>query len=332
MLNASRFSRGGGDQKTPFLVGKERELFESKKWPSSFSKPVDITKIRIDAFKPWITKRTAELMGVDDEIVVDYCISQLKVLGETDAKANIENAGDGGTVFNEKPSLDPKRLQINLTGFMAKKAHVFVKELWDLLLSAQENEYGIPQAFIDEKKREIENEANAELSSIKEDRETHIYDEDRHVDENYTDSKREVSHTNERRYKTERRRSSTPVRRGSYSHKDRRYDRHRTHRYKRSHSRDIRRGSYSRSSSSSQSSTSSYEYSNRKHRRHSRRESRRDRSSSSDYHRRSRRSRSGRRHRRSRDDYKRRRNSRYDSDSSPSIAPERLRGKTRNRS
>ncbi|GIX60707.1 splicing factor [Babesia caballi] len=155
MLRGSRFSRGGGDLKTPFLAGKERELLESKKWPPCFSQSVDITRVQIDAFKPWITRRVTELMGVEDEIVVDYCISQLKFFGENDAKANAENAGDGGICLNEKPLLDPKKLQINLTGFMAKNARVFVKELWELLLAAQDNEYGIPQAFIDEKKREL---------------------------------------------------------------------------------------------------------------------------------------------------------------------------------
>ncbi|GFE53249.1 PWI domain-containing protein [Babesia ovis] len=154
-MRGSRFSRDSGDLKTPFLAGKERELLESKKWPACFSQSVDITKVQIDAFKPWISRRVTELMGVEDEIVVDYCISQLKFFGETDAKANTENAGDGGIGLNEKPYLDPKKLQINLTGFMAKNARVFVKELWDLLLAAQENEYGIPQMFIDEKKQQI---------------------------------------------------------------------------------------------------------------------------------------------------------------------------------
>lgn len=156
MLKGARFIRGGDDPKSTFLAGKERELLESKKWPNSFSRSVDTSKIRIDAFKPWIQRRISELMGVEDDIVVEYCMSQLKVLGDKDATANTHNAGDGGSVLNEKPFLDPKKLQINLTGFMSKKAHIFVKELWDLLLSAQESEYGIPQVFIEEKKREIE--------------------------------------------------------------------------------------------------------------------------------------------------------------------------------
>ena len=47
-------------------------------------------------------------------------------------------------------------MQINLTGFLnARSARQFVSELWDLLLSAQENPSGIPAKFVDEKKEEI---------------------------------------------------------------------------------------------------------------------------------------------------------------------------------
>ena len=35
---------------------------------------------------------------------------------------------------------DPKEMQINLTGFLhGKNARIFMQELWDLLLSAQDN-------------------------------------------------------------------------------------------------------------------------------------------------------------------------------------------------
>ena len=51
---------------------------------------------------------------------------------------------------------DGKDLQINMTGFLnARNARAFVSELWDLLISAQDNPDGIPAKFIDEKKEEI---------------------------------------------------------------------------------------------------------------------------------------------------------------------------------
>ena len=47
-------------------------------------------------------------------------------------------------------------MQINITGFLnGKNARVFMKELWELLLSAQTNIGGIPSAFLEKKKEEI---------------------------------------------------------------------------------------------------------------------------------------------------------------------------------
>lgn len=47
-------------------------------------------------------------------------------------------------------------MQINITGFLqSKNAREFMKELWSLLLSAQENIGGIPSTFLEKKKEEI---------------------------------------------------------------------------------------------------------------------------------------------------------------------------------
>lgn len=51
---------------------------------------------------------------------------------------------------------EPKKMQILLTGFLnGKNARLFMSELWDLLLSAQESASGIPQQFLEQKKEEI---------------------------------------------------------------------------------------------------------------------------------------------------------------------------------
>lgn len=51
---------------------------------------------------------------------------------------------------------DPKKMQINLTGFLnGKNARLFMQELWDLLLSAQDSVTGIPTQFLEQKKEEI---------------------------------------------------------------------------------------------------------------------------------------------------------------------------------
>ena len=60
------------------------------------------------------------------------------------------------THFFQDP--DPRKMQINLTGFLnGKNARIFMGELWKLLDSAQNNESGIPQEMIDKKKEEIKN-------------------------------------------------------------------------------------------------------------------------------------------------------------------------------
>lgn len=50
---------------------------------------------------------------------------------------------------------DPKQLQVLTTGFLESKAPEFVNELWNLLLSAQDNVAGIPAQFVEQKKEEI---------------------------------------------------------------------------------------------------------------------------------------------------------------------------------
>ena len=53
-------------------------------------------------------------------------------------------------------SPDPRFMQINITGFLqSKNAREFMKELWTLLVSAQENIGGIPSPFMEKKKEEI---------------------------------------------------------------------------------------------------------------------------------------------------------------------------------
>lgn len=47
-------------------------------------------------------------------------------------------------------------MQINLTGFLnGKNARVFMTDLWELLLSAQESPTGIPELLMEMKKEEI---------------------------------------------------------------------------------------------------------------------------------------------------------------------------------
>ena len=65
----------------------------------------------------------------------------------------IQSKTDGPSPFQ---NLNPRKMQINLTGFLnGKNARVFMHELWELLCSASTNPNGIPDSFIEEKKEEI---------------------------------------------------------------------------------------------------------------------------------------------------------------------------------
>lgn len=55
---------------------------------------------------------------------------------------------------------DPKRMQINLTGFLTTKTLAFMSSLWNLLLEAQDSPGGIPISFVEAKKEELR-KANA---------------------------------------------------------------------------------------------------------------------------------------------------------------------------
>lgn len=51
--------------------------------------------------------------------------------------------------------LDPKKLQLQLTGFLEKSTGMFMEELWGLLVDAQNSLGGIPSAFLQDKKEEM---------------------------------------------------------------------------------------------------------------------------------------------------------------------------------
>jgi len=63
----------------------------------------------------WIERRIVELTGFEDELVINFAKSQLE---EAASKDNISG--------NNQEKLCPKKMQINLTGFMEEKTPVFM--------------------------------------------------------------------------------------------------------------------------------------------------------------------------------------------------------------
>ncbi|KAI9247182.1 PWI domain-containing protein, partial [Phascolomyces articulosus] len=119
------------DQDSRFS-NKDKKLLKSLNFPPEFNEKIDMKKIKLDVIKPWMTARITELLGFEDEVVIDFAFGLL-----------------------EEKNPDPKMMQINLTGFLEKNTQPFILDLWRLLISAQQSKSGIPQKFLDEKKQEI---------------------------------------------------------------------------------------------------------------------------------------------------------------------------------
>lgn len=109
-------------------------MLESSKFPSIFSERVDMSKVSVPVMRPWIATRVEQMLGFEDEVLVEF------VLGLLEA--------------DQFP--DPRKIQISLTGFLEKRALPFTHELWRHLLSAQVSVGGVPRAFVEQKKREMQ--------------------------------------------------------------------------------------------------------------------------------------------------------------------------------
>ena len=99
-----------------------------------FAKPVDTSKVSMQVMRPWVSARIEELLGFEDDVVVELIM---------------------GTLETEQHP-DPRKLQISITGFLEGNTRTFMSELWRHLVSAQTSVGGIPRAFVEQKKAEMQ--------------------------------------------------------------------------------------------------------------------------------------------------------------------------------
>ncbi|KAJ8533197.1 hypothetical protein K7X08_016086 [Anisodus acutangulus] len=126
------FFRGTSAEQDTRFSNKQAMLLKSHKFPPQLEHLVDMTKVKMDVMKPWIAKRVTELIGFEDEVLINFIYSLL-----------------------ERKVVNGKEVQISLTGFMERNTGKFMKELWALLLSAQNNASGVPQQFLEAKEEEM---------------------------------------------------------------------------------------------------------------------------------------------------------------------------------
>eukprot|EP00658_Telonema_sp_P-2_P022214 TRINITY_DN18878_c0_g2_i10.p1 TRINITY_DN18878_c0_g2~~TRINITY_DN18878_c0_g2_i10.p1 ORF type:complete len:205 (+),score=69.89 TRINITY_DN18878_c0_g2_i10:199-813(+) len=109
-----------------------KKLRNDLRFAKILSTKVDTRKIKMKVMQPWIESRLIELLGFEDDVVINFVNTQL-----------------------EEQEVDGKDMQINLTGFLEGDAAGFMEELWTLLVSAQASPNGIPPEFLERKKAEI---------------------------------------------------------------------------------------------------------------------------------------------------------------------------------
>ncbi|KAJ1029372.1 hypothetical protein NDA13_002623 [Ustilago tritici] len=112
---------------------KESTLLRKLTFPPHFNIKVDMRKVELSVIKPWIARRVTELLGFEDDVVLEYASGMLE----------------------EERFPDPRKVQIQLMGFLEGKTAEFMSELWELLVSAQESVGGVPKRFVEEKKEEL---------------------------------------------------------------------------------------------------------------------------------------------------------------------------------
>merc|ERR1712227_428170 len=157
MADAGFFRGTSADQDNRFS-DKEKKLLKQMKFEDVLLTKIDMKKVKLDVLKPWLTERVTQILGMEDDVLVEFIFNQL-----------------------ELPNPDPRKMQINLTGFVnGKNARLFMAELWQLLDSAQKTSSGIPQELIDKKKEEMKNRSQDEDRIRSNLNKSHDDDQDHH--------------------------------------------------------------------------------------------------------------------------------------------------------
>ena len=124
------------DQQIKFK-DKTQKMIATTKFPKIFSEKVDMDKVNLDVMRIWCRKFTriadkiTEILGFEDDVCIGLIMNLLE------------------------DKEDPKRIFVELTGFFEAETFKFMKQLWAMLLSAQESVGGIPKSILDKAKEEI---------------------------------------------------------------------------------------------------------------------------------------------------------------------------------
>uniref|UniRef100_A0A8W8JKZ5 PWI domain-containing protein n=1 Tax=Magallana gigas TaxID=29159 RepID=A0A8W8JKZ5_MAGGI len=77
MTDAGFFKGTTADQDNRFS-DKKKKLMKSMKFNDGLEKKVDMSKVNVDTVKPWIAQRVTELLGIEDDVLVEFVYNQLE--------------------------------------------------------------------------------------------------------------------------------------------------------------------------------------------------------------------------------------------------------------
>lgn len=73
------FFRGTSTEQDNRFSDKEKKLLKTIKFADNVTKKVDMSKVKLETIKPWITTKITELMGgIEDDVLVEYVFNQLE--------------------------------------------------------------------------------------------------------------------------------------------------------------------------------------------------------------------------------------------------------------
>jgi serine/arginine repetitive matrix protein 1 len=104
----------------------------------------------------WIAGRIADILGNDDDVVIELCCNLIESARHVRTITYPRDYAMLNKILTRlRLQPDIKSLQIQLTGFLESHTPEFCKELWTLLLSAQSSPQGIPRELLEAKKMEL---------------------------------------------------------------------------------------------------------------------------------------------------------------------------------
>uniref|UniRef100_A0A673LBS0 Serine/arginine repetitive matrix protein 1-like n=3 Tax=Cyprininae TaxID=2743694 RepID=A0A673LBS0_9TELE len=72
------FFRGTSAEQDNRFSNKHKKLLKQLKFAECLEKKVDMTKVNLEVVKPWITQRVTEILGFEDDVVIEFVFNQLE--------------------------------------------------------------------------------------------------------------------------------------------------------------------------------------------------------------------------------------------------------------